>query len=166
MSTHNETRTEDAVFADQLKSHHAVMVADLDRLSAALAAAAAAGNDAAPPKRALAEWVKDVLVPHAEEEERTTYEAALQLPEGKLLIESMLSEHVLIRQTAQHVFAAENPLEAGAYGRALFAIFESHQRKENDLILPLLVASDSVSLTGLFDHGEGHGHSHDHGHGH
>lgn len=158
------TQDEDAAVAEELKAHHAVMVQDLDRLSRTLADAAASGDGTVQPARDLEQWVRDVLVPHAEEEESTSYRAAGELPEGRLLIESMLAEHALIRRTADHMSAAQNPVEAATYGRALFGIFDSHQRKENDLILPLLVDSATVSLTDVIAHGHGHGHGHGHAH--
>jgi hypothetical protein len=156
------THDEDAALAEKLKAHHAVMIRDLGRLSENLAKAPASGADAAQAKRALVDWVRDVLVPHAEEEEATTYRAAGELPEGRLLIRSMLAEHVLIRRTAEHMSAAKDPVEAATFGRALFDIFDSHQRKENDIILPLLVGSDTVSLTEVM----GRVHAHEHGHSH
>jgi len=156
MSTHDQ----DAAVAEGLKAHHAMMIKNLDRLSRDLADAASSGSGVAQAKRNLDEWVRDVLVPHAEEEERTTYPAAGDLREGALLITSMLAEHALIRQTAASMSAATDVVEAATYGCALFAIFDSHQRKENDLILPLLVDSDAVSLTSIMGSGHGHGHAH------
>lgn len=165
MSTHHE----DAALAEELKSHHAAMIKELDRLSAGLMAAAKSGTGAASAKAALETWIADVLIPHAEEEEATTYRAASELPQGRLLIQSMLDEHALIRQIGAHVSTAKNPVAAGAYARALFEIFDSHQRKENDIILPLLVESDTVSLTAVMGsghHGGGDHHGHGHGHSH
>lgn len=51
--------------------------------------------------------------------------------------------------------------------RALFDLFDSHQRKENHIILPLLVDADAVSLTHVMadshDHAQAHdSHEHDH----
>lgn len=150
------TREEDAALAENLKSHHAVMVDALDRLSGDLATAAASAADTGPAKQHLETWIEEVLVPHAEEEEATSYRAAAELPEARLLIRSMLEEHVLIRQTAAHVTSAVNPLAAGTYARSLFEIFNSHQRKENEMILPLLVKSDAVSLTAVIGHAHRH----------
>ena len=99
------------------------------------------------------------------EEEETTYRAAAELVEGALLIRAMLDEHVLIREIAAHMADATDPAEAGAYGRALFAIFESHQRKENELILPLLIDTGEISLTGVMGAAHGHTH-HEHIHDH
>ena len=83
MRKNDEIHHQDAALAEQLKAHHAAMVNDLDRLSADLAAVAASGGAAAPAVRALEQWVSDVLIPHASEEEETTYQAAGQLPEGR-----------------------------------------------------------------------------------
>ncbi|MFD1812692.1 hemerythrin domain-containing protein [Rhodococcus gannanensis] len=135
----------DVVLARRLADHHAQMVTRLDWLSAALVDAATDG-DAAAAHSALRGWVRDELVPHAQEEERTLYPAAAELAEGALLIRSMIAEHGLIRATASAMSDASDPAVAGAYGRALFHIFDDHQWKENELILPLLVESASVSL--------------------
>lgn len=164
MSPHDK----DEAVAAELNAHHRVMIEYLGRLSKSLSAAASSGIDAARARRDLEDWVRDVLAPHAEEEEVTTYRAAAELDEGRLLIKSMLAEHELIRQTAANMSAAANDIEAAAYGRVLFEIFDSHQRKENDLILPLLVASKEVSLAEVMRSGDAQGHDQDHDsdHGH
>jgi hemerythrin-like domain-containing protein len=170
MTDQHGSHEQDAALADELRAHHAVMIQDLDRLSTALVAAAGSGGDPASAKRELEQWVAEFLVPHAEEEEATSYRAAGDLPAGELLIRSMLAEHDLIRMTARHMSEADDPVAAGAFARALFDTFDSHQHKENDIILPLLVESDTVSLTevmaGAHGHDHGHAHDHDHGHGH
>jgi hypothetical protein len=42
-------------------------------------------------------------------------------------------------------------VQSEAAARALSALFEAHLAKENDLILPLLLAADDISLAGLLD---------------
>jgi hypothetical protein len=133
----------DAAIAEQVRAHHASMVADLDRLTAALRDAPAAEEDSA--RTALQEWFQSVLVPHADEEEDTTYRAAAELAEGRLLIEAMVREHLLIKRLVALVGDSEPPA-AAAYGRAVFEAFSSHQAKENDVVLPLLVDAPQVSL--------------------
>jgi hypothetical protein len=156
---------QDVALAEELKAHHAEMIRTLDGLSTALAHAARSGDGAAPAKHDLETWVTDVLVPHAAEEEQTTYQAAGELPDGKLLIQSMLAEHELIRLTARHMSEADDPVAAGAFARALFDMFDSHQRKENEIILPLLIAADAVSLTDVMASAHNHAHRR-HGLGH
>lgn len=166
MTNDQKPNAEDAALADELRAHHAAMIDDLDRMSAGLVAAARSGNEPAVVKRDLDRWVAEVLVPHAAEEEATSYRAAGELPAGELLIMSMLAEHELIRTTARHVSDADDPTAAGAFARALFDIFDSHQRKENDIILPLLVASDTISLVEVMAGAHGHHHDGDHDHDH
>jgi len=58
----------------------------------------------------------------------------------------MLMEHVLIRRLAELFETSLGAEAAAAYARALFEVFECHQRVENHIIFPLLVADPSVSL--------------------
>lgn len=162
--TETTDHSADARVAEEIRSHHGLMRADLDRLSAALVEAAESGSDPAPARAELTEWIRTTLVPHAEQEEATTYSAAANLPEGRLLIAAMLAEHVLIRRFADLVAHTQNPSAAGAYGRAVFETFSSHQAKENDYILPLLVEEPTISLAELMAHGHGHGSHRGHGH--
>ncbi len=139
--------------AHQIQTHHAAMVTELDRLTAAL-------RDATPSEqheahRNLAAWFETVLVPHADEEEATTYHAAAELVEGRLLIAAMVREHTLIKRLVT-LFDESEPAAAAAYGRAIFETFHSHQGKENDVILPLLVNAPQVSLVEVM--GQAHGH--------
>ena len=143
----------DAEVAEQVREHHAAMVAELDRLTAALRDAGPAGQVAA--RAELARWFDEVLVPHADEEEVTTYRAAGQLTEGRALIEAMVREHVLIKRLVA-LFTASEAAAAAAYGRAVFEAFTSHQGKENDVILPMLVDAPDVSLAAVM--GGAHGH--------
>ncbi|WP_162529405.1 hemerythrin domain-containing protein [Segeticoccus rhizosphaerae] len=154
-------RHADEELAQQIRIHHAHMVDELDRLTAAL-------RDAAPEveqevRGRLDEWFQEVLVPHADEEEQTTYHAASELPEGRLLVEAMVREHLLIKRLVA-LFGESEGVAAAAYGRAVYEAFESHQRKENEMILPLLLAAPGVSLADAV--GGGHGHQTGHGHAH
>jgi hypothetical protein len=155
----------DAEVADLVRKHHAGMVAKLDRLTATLRDAAPAEQETA--HRELAEWFETVLVPHADEEEATTYPAAGELAEGRLLIEAMVREHIFIKRLVALFLESEGSV-AAAYGRAVFEAFTSHQGKENDVILPLLVGAPQVSLVEVMGaHGhqvgeQGHDHPHHH----
>lgn len=155
---------DDAAVAEELRAHHRVMMSELDELTTELLEAARTGGDATTARAALEHWISEVLVPHAAEEEASTYLSAGDLPEGRLLIESMLMEHGLIRRTAANVTSAPDVLEAAVQGRQLFDLFESHQQKENDLILPLLVDASDVSLGEVMEkvHGHHDGHHHHH----
>ena len=86
--------------------------------------------------------------------------------EGRLLIDAMVREHVLIKRLVALVRGSDDPA-AAAYGRAVFEVFTSHQDKENDVVLPLLVESPGVSLTEVLAGAHGHqlgGRPHHHHH--
>ncbi|MGB3409758.1 MAG: hemerythrin domain-containing protein [Microthrixaceae bacterium] len=153
---------EDLATAEEIKAHHAVMIHDLDHLASSLDTAARSGDGFDDARSKLHEWVGAVLVPHAVEEEQMTYRAASELAEGAPLIESMLSEHELIRATAKRVDSADDPRESAAYARMLFEIFHSHQRKEDDIIVPMLLKADGVSLSDLVGDATAHDHHHHH----
>jgi hypothetical protein len=148
--------TDDAALAENLKEHHSAMVTELDRLSSALLRPIddpAAGS----ARTALSEWLATVLMPHAAEEQKTSYRAADQLPAGHPLITAMLMEHVLIGRLVELFESAPHAEAAAAYARALFEVFECHQRVENHIIFPMLVDDPSVSLVQVMS-----GHAHEH----
>lgn len=166
MTIQHQARPTDRAVAGEIRTHHAAMVTTLDELTTSLQRAAAdkAADTAADARRALTSWFHDVLVPHADEEEATTYRAAARLPEGRLLIRSMVQEHVLVKRLVSHFEEADDARVAAAYGRAVFDVFESHQAKENEIILPLLLDAASLSLGEVVSAGHGHQLHHDHDH--
>lgn len=113
---------------------------------------AATGDDAAQAWRrrdALMAWLHAELLPHAHAEEATLYPAAAGQPGGRLLVDGMLAEHQAIIAMVAELEAAGTPVDAAAAARALTALFAVHLTKENDLVVPLLVAAADVSLAGL-----------------
>ena len=141
------------------------MVAQLSQLTFALDRDESA-DDARAARTALSAWYRDVLVEHADEEESTTYRTAGRLVEGRLLVEAMVREHVLIKRLVALFEASTDAGRAAAYARAVLETFDSHQAKENDILLPLLVRMPGVSLVDVMAGAHGHhqvGAGHDHG---
>jgi uncharacterized protein (DUF2249 family) len=96
-------------------------------------------------------WLHSELLPHAQAEEAALYPAAAAQPAGRLLIDGMLDEHRVIAALVAEIEETSAPVAAAAAARALQAVFGTHLAKENDLVVPLLVAADDVSLAGLLD---------------
>jgi uncharacterized protein (DUF2249 family) len=141
----------DAAAAEAVVHHHAQLSGVLAVRVAALVSAAA-GRDAASAgaaRRDLVGWCERELVPHALAEEGTLYPAARATGDGRLLVDGLLAEHVVITGLVRELAVASDPVRAAAAARALQVLFESHQAKENDLVLPLLVAAPGVSLADL-----------------
>ena len=140
----------DAEAAEKVEQHHAEMAGRLDLLTADVVRAA--GTDRAEATRQeLLSWLRDELVPHATAEEQTLYPAAAQLTETRLLVEAMLAEHVLIHRLVADLESASDPVEAAAVARALETVFDSHLAKENDQLIPTLVASPAYSVAEMLE---------------
>ena len=138
----------DAEAAEKVEQHHAEMAGRLDLLTADVVRAARTDRADATRHELLA-WLRDELVPHATAEEQTLYPAAAQLPESRLLVEAMLAEHVLIHRLVADLEGASDPVEAAAFARALETVFDSHLAKENDQLIPTLVASPAYSVADM-----------------
>ncbi|GAA3348169.1 hypothetical protein GCM10020358_65600 [Amorphoplanes nipponensis] len=147
-----------ALVADQQAAqavvrHHRELAATLTGHVTRLVDAA----DAGLPERTwahrdeLTTWLHEELLPHAYAEEASLYPAAADLTSGKLLVDGMLGEHRVIAALVTDLEAAVSPVVAAATAYALQAVFASHLAKENELVVPLLVTADQVSLAGLLD---------------
>lgn len=139
---------EEAAAAEKVEQHHAEMAGRLDLLTGRLVAAVDAGG-AEDARQELLGWLRHELVPHAAAEEETLYPAAAQLPESRLLVEAMLAEHELIHRLVADLEGASAPVAAAA--TALETVFDSHLAKENDQLLPTLVASSRFSVARMLE---------------
>lgn len=140
----------DAEAAEKVEQHHAEMAGRLAVLTAEVVRAART-DQAQAARQDLLSWLRDELVPHATAEEQTLYPAAAQIAEARLLVEAMLAEHVLIHRLVADLEAATDPIEAAAVARSLETLFGSHLAKENDQLIPTLVASPDHSVAEMLD---------------
>lgn len=143
-------RDQDAAAA--VIGHHTHLAAELAHHTTRLRDAAAESRDESGWQHYrdhLGAWLREELLPHAQAEEGALYPAAAAQPGGQLLVDGMLAEHRAIIALASDLAAAGTPVDAAAAARALSALFETHLAKENELILPLLLGSEEVSVAGL-----------------
>jgi uncharacterized protein (DUF2249 family) len=141
----------DAAAATAVEQHHAQLAGSLALRVEGLVAAAAAGNHATAERARgeLVAWCQAELVPHALAEEKAMYPVAQARPEGRLLVEGMLAEHVVITGLVDELERTADPVRAAAAARALQTMFDSHLAKENELVLPVLVSAPDVSLADI-----------------
>ena len=143
----------DARAAEAVEEHHAEMAGALELKGQALVAAARA-NDAAAlqaAKDALVSWSRRELVPHAQAEEETLYRAAATKDEAKLLVQAMLAEHAEIVALVEELEHAKDAVAALGATAALRRVFAIHLTKENEQILPLLVADPQTNVAELLE---------------
>jgi len=141
----------DAAAAEAVEQHHAELAAGLaatvERL---LAATDRSDADAVSVARdTVVAFCRQELLPHADSEERVLYPAARALEPGRLLVEAMVTEHRTINNLVEEIARAEDPVRAAAAARALEVLFSSHLTKENELLVPMLVAAPGISVAAL-----------------
>ncbi|MGX1161261.1 hypothetical protein RKD54_002170 [Pseudarthrobacter sp. SLBN-100] len=97
MNQHAE-RGAEAAAMQAVEEHHAGMLKELSGLAASLIGSVESGDSAAEEKArgTLLAWCDSELIPHALAEEGPLYSGPRSTPEGKLLVEGMLSEHKVI----------------------------------------------------------------------
>jgi iron-sulfur cluster repair protein YtfE (RIC family) len=135
----------DAESVAAIREHHEELRDSLRARVLELRQAARARRPCGPAQRALLAFLDTELLPHAAAEERSIYPAG-DRGATALLVQAMLDEHRnLIAHVAGLREAAEG-IEAVAGASAIQALFESHLSKENDLLLPALMADPSVLL--------------------
>jgi iron-sulfur cluster repair protein YtfE (RIC family) len=146
--------------ADAMHAHHEEMSTALRQRVAALGAAVQSRQGHFDQQRAVLDYLEHDLLPHAMAEEKALYPAG-DSGLTAMLVRAMLAEH---RNLIAHVDAFRNAtdaIQAVALSSAILALFESHLSKENDLLIPALVADEHVSLVELLGGmhellGEGH----------
>lgn len=121
--------------------HHAHLTADLQQRVGALRAAVANNKPFTEERDSVHNFAVTELVPHALAEEDVIYLAGAGVATMKPLVDGMLMEHETIVGLVPQISAADDGTDAVASSVALLTIFEVHVRKENDLLLPALIAA-------------------------
>ncbi|MGN6301583.1 MAG: DUF2249 domain-containing protein [Angustibacter sp.] len=147
-ATADRGRQEDVV--DAIRRHH-------EQLEQAVAAGALGVRDAAdrlgdvaPARDALVLLLLQEVLPHAAAEESTLYDVAATLPRTELLVRAMVAEHRRLETLVNELARARTSGGMAASAGAVRALFEAHLAKENDDLIPELVAHD-VDLARLLD---------------
>lgn len=88
------------------------------------------------------------LLPHAAAEEVALYPAG-DIGAGELLVRAMRDEHRNLIAHVERLRTASDGITAVTTANAILALFESHLSKENDLLIPALLANPDISLATL-----------------
>jgi Hemerythrin HHE cation binding domain len=130
-----------------VERHHAHMLKQLNGLVALLMEAVEAGDTEAEgtAQATLLDWCDSELIPHALAEEGPLYSGPRDTPEGRLLVEGMLSEHRVIVDLVEELRTSSG-LSAVVAGAAIQRMFAMHLDKENRLLMPFIADSSELSL--------------------
>ena len=89
----------------------------------------------------LREYLTGEILPHAEAEERTLYQAAATQARGSELVRALTAEHHALAYLAGRLQAGADGTEAATAAEWIATLFAGHVAKENDLLLPALTGS-------------------------
>ncbi|MHB1595484.1 MAG: DUF2249 domain-containing protein [Streptosporangiaceae bacterium] len=130
-------------------AHHQALEEGLTARSGAVTGAAEAGQPHGTAVADLIVYLAEQVLPHAAAEEATIYRAAAAHPDLTEMIGGMIAEHVILASGTARLAAAASGTAAASESRQIAGLFAAHVAKENETLLPVLLADDSVDLAGL-----------------
>jgi uncharacterized protein (DUF2249 family) len=133
-----------------ITGHHAQLSRDLAAAVVRVRDAVERLTPAGGARDELLRFVTTEVLPHAAAEEATLYAAGSQRPATELLVAAMVAEHRVLVGLVEELAEARTPAEIVGAASAVRAVFETHLAKENDLLLPALVA-DGVDIAAMLD---------------
>lgn len=136
---------QDKEAAAAIRAHHLELRDTLRARVGDLRDAVRAGRPHSVSEGAVIGYLEDDLLPHAAAEEAALYPAG-DTGLTALLVRAMREEHKGIVTNVERLRGAADGLEAVATASAILALFEAHLWKENELLIPALVADPNVSL--------------------
>lgn len=142
------TNAETEAFETML-AHHRALIEHVGIRVAALTGAVDAGSAHEAAVAELVAYLADEVLPHALAEEHTIYQVAGTRAELAAIVTEMISEHRSLAGASEQLATASNGRDAARQAEAIGALFRTHVAKENDLLLPPLLADDDVDLAQL-----------------
>lgn len=133
---------------DAIHTHHAHLAAAVDDRARQLHEAADRQGELLPVRDNLAQLLRLEVLPHAAAEEATLYVAGAAGYRTGLLVHAMTDEHRLLEALTRDLASAPTLLRAAELAHTIQTLFEAHLAKENDLLLPALVA-DGIDLDAI-----------------
>lgn len=91
-------------------------------------------------------FMKREILPHALAEEETIYKAARTTFGMSAQIDAMVAEHGVLAEGIDGLAASGADPSAIARSEELYALFDSHAAKENEVVLPAIMADPNLSL--------------------
>jgi uncharacterized protein (DUF2249 family) len=96
----------------------------------------------------LIAYLAEEVLPHAAAEEKTIYPAAARAGLAGTVVE-MIAEHVTLSALGAEIAALTDSEAAAGQAQQIATLFTAHAAKENDLLLPALLADESADLAEL-----------------
>jgi uncharacterized protein (DUF2249 family)/iron-sulfur cluster repair protein YtfE (RIC family) len=134
---------------EAMLEHHKRLGEGLAGRAGAVSGAVAAGRPYGAAVADLVAYLAEEVLPHAAGEEQTIYPAAAVHADLAGMVGEMIAEHVTLSALgARFATLTDGPAAAGQ-AQQIAGLFTAHAAKENDVLLPALLADRSVDLAGL-----------------
>ena len=133
----------------QIIHRHAVLRRGLERRAGTLCEAVESGVPFEWQMKVLREYIAGEILPHAEAEERSLFQAAATKARGDSeLVGALAAEHHALAYLAARLKAGADGREAATAAEWIATLFAGHVAKVNDMLLPALIGSgaDLASL--------------------
>jgi uncharacterized protein (DUF2249 family) len=144
MTTITATEAYEAMLA-----HHKRLGEQLAGRADAVSGAAAAGRPHGTAVAGLIAYLAGEILPHAAAEETTIYPAAAAHAGLAGVVGEMTAEHRTLTAAGERLAALTDGAAAARQAQQIAGLFAAHAAKENDLLLPVLLADRSVDLAAL-----------------
>ena len=136
---------------EAMLAHHRVLGEELGRRADAVSGAVAAGGPHGTAVAGLIAYLAEEVLPHAAAEEKTIYPAAAAHDGLAGVVGEMIAEHVTLSAAGARLAALTDGAAAAEQARQIAGLFTVHAAKENEILLPALLAGQSVDLAALLD---------------
>ena len=134
---------------EAMRAHHRVLGEQLSDRVSAVAAAAAAGQPHEAAVAGLIAYLAGEILPHAAAEEATIYPAAAALDGLAGTVSEMTAEHTVLSEAAGRLAEPAGAASTAEHAEEISRLFAGHVAKENDVLLPALMASKDTDLPAL-----------------
>jgi uncharacterized protein (DUF2249 family)/iron-sulfur cluster repair protein YtfE (RIC family) len=134
---------------EAMLEHHKRLGEELAGRADAVSGAVAAGRPYGAAVAGLVAYLAEEVLPHAAGEEQTIYPAAAAHSDMAAMVSEMTAEHVTLSALGARVTTLTDGAAAAEQAQQIAGLFTAHAAKENDVLLPALLADKSVDLAGL-----------------
>ena len=134
-----------------MRTHHRVLGEQLTERADAVSGAVAGGQPHGAAVAGFIAYLAGEVLPHAAAEEHVIYPAAVVRAGLADVIGEMIVEHVTLSTAGARLATLTDGTAAATQAQQIAALFLAHAAKENDIVLPALLAGQSVNLAALLD---------------
>jgi uncharacterized protein (DUF2249 family)/iron-sulfur cluster repair protein YtfE (RIC family) len=140
---------------EAMLEHHKRLGEELAGRADAVSGEFAAGRPHGAAVAGLIAYLAEEVLPHAAAEEAVIYPAAARAGLAGT-VEEMIAEHVTLSALGTRIASLTDGAAAAGEAQQIAGLFTAHAAKENDVLLPALLADESADLAGLLARMHGH----------